>query len=936
MVTLTSITTQTIVRCLQMGNFLIGVPILPVIHKLAATVWGAARVIMERFSTIQISQIHAFGSARPLVLCLISIGILQPVALVFAAERCSPANTTRVVSVQGNVAFSLPGRATTQAARLNQTLCAGDVVRVGAKSRAVLRLPNETTIPLDQNTIFQLKEPTSEKDPTLIELIKGAIHVITRTPKPFKVNTPFMNAAVEGTEFYVGVDEQEARVAVIEGKVNVSNEQGALLLTNNEAATARKGEAPVKVLTIKPRDAVQWALYYPPVITPRDKGGVTTPLFAESYALFNQGDTAEAIERLERIAESDRNADFYNYRASLLLHVGRADEAEGDINQALLRQANSSDALSLQTIIAIVKNDKAKAVELANQAVQSDPQSAAARIALSYALQANFKIEDALKAAREAILLVESNALAWARVAELELFIPNYNQSKQAAEQAVKLNPNLARTQSILGFANLTRIDIKAAKDNFNRAIELDQADPLPRLGLGLATIREGNLSEGREQIEIAASLDPENSLIRSYLGKAYYEEKRDEEAGKQFELAKERGPEDPTPYFYDAIRNQTENRPVEALQNLVTSIRLNDNRAVYRSRLLLDDDEAARSASLAGLYGDSGFEKLAVISSTKALADNPANYAAHLLLATAYANLPRHDIARVSEALQAQLRQPLAVSSSDPKLNTDNLAILRDTGPVQLGSGEFNQLFSRNQVRLDLDALSGSRDTRAGQFVLSGLANKIAFSVSGLHYDTEGFQENNEAKKDIYDVFLQGQLSHKSSLQLELKRTDLRVGETFYRFDPDFADPTNLAEQSDTLRLGGHHAPDASGEWLWSTIVEDRERTVTSDPDNFPLTGNKSKTYTLELQHVHSSGPFQLTLGLGHLKERDDFPLEQAQVRFRSSNAYAYGQWKSVDQHLIILAGLAADSVKVESSLLTNRIDRQRVSPKLGVVWSP
>ena len=234
--------------------------------------------------------------------------------------------------------------------------------------------------------------------------------------------------------------------------------------------------------------------------------------------------------------------------AGLLLLVGRADEAEPDIETALQENGNNIDAISLKAIIAIVRNDKARALDLANQAVNIDDKSASARIALSYALQANFKIEEALKAARQGTERDVNNALAWARVAELELSIPNYDKSKQAAEQAVKLNLNLARTQSVLGFANLTRIDIKAAKENFNKAIELNQADPLPRLGIGLAKIREGNLAGGREDIEIAAALDPKNSLVRSYLRKTYYEEKRDELAGRQFDLAKEQDPKDPTP----------------------------------------------------------------------------------------------------------------------------------------------------------------------------------------------------------------------------------------------------------------------------------------------------------------------------------------------------------------------------------------------------
>jgi hypothetical protein len=49
----------------------------------------------------------------------------------------------------------------------------------------------------------------------------------------------------------------------------------------------------------------------------------------------------------------------------------------------------------------------------------------------------------------------------------------------------------------------------------------------------------------------------------------------------------------------------------VEALQDLQKAIELNDNRAVYRSRLQLDADLAARSASLARVYTDLGFKNL-------------------------------------------------------------------------------------------------------------------------------------------------------------------------------------------------------------------------------------------------------------------------------------------------------------------------------------
>ena len=103
----------------------------------------------------------------------------------------------------------------------------------------------------------------------------------------------------------------------------------------------------------------------------------------------------------------------------------------------------------------------------------------------------------------------------------------------------------------------------------------------------------------------MAVGLDSTSSLLRSYLGKAYFEEKRDPLDARQFALAKQLDPLDPTPYLYDAIRLHSVNRPVEAMLSMEKSIELNDNRAVYRSRQLLDSDRATRQANLAQIYDD-------------------------------------------------------------------------------------------------------------------------------------------------------------------------------------------------------------------------------------------------------------------------------------------------------------------------------------------
>jgi tetratricopeptide (TPR) repeat protein len=929
------LTTSTTKRCENMWNFVKGIP-TRLARKVLAQ-WrqeAQADVMHQRTSSIRNTQAgRATRIVNPIFVCLLGVGTLNPVVVVFAAERCPATNATKVVSVQGNVTFSVINNAALTPAKLNDILCVGDTVRVGAKSRAVLRLSNETTVPLDQNTIFQLKQAISEKEPTLIDLLQGAIHVITRTPKPFKVNTPFLNAVVEGTEFYVGVDSAEARVAVIEGKVNVSNEQGAVLLTDNEAATAKKGQAPQKTLTIKPRDAVQWALYYPPLFDPRSRSGGQN--LSASHDLYSQGKITDAIESLNAISGAERNGDYYSYRAGLLLLVGRADEAEPDIETALRENGNNTDALSLKAIIAIVRNDKAKALELANQAVNIDDKSASARIALSYALQANFKIEDALNAARVATERDANNALAWARVAELELSIPNYEKSKEAAEKAVTLNPNLARTQSVLGFANLTRIDIKAAKRNFDRAIELDQADPLPRLGLGLATIREGNLAEGREQIEIAASLDPENSLIRSYLGKAYYEEKRGDKAAKQFDLAKKRDPKDPTPYFYSAINKLSENSPVEGLQDLNQSIQLNGGRAVFRSNLLLEEDTSSKNVGSATIFGALGFRQQWLTQGSREASYDPSSFVAHDFLAAAFENVPRHDLAQQSETLQAQLMRPVSFRPVAPTLteaDQQNAGFLKSIDFATPGLNEFTSLFSANRVGLNLSGLSGTKNTFGDRLTIFGLYNRTSFSLSQTHYQTDGFRENNDFKKNIYNGFLQHDLSPSLSLQAELRKFDSDRGDQFLRFDRGLFFPERGEFDGAYYRLGARWKPINNSTFLISAIHTNADN-IAKAPDlriveSFVMD-------SAELQYSYRGNAINLIGGGGQYRQRKDVETSfntQGSDTTDAQNLYIYSSFKHVLPGLQLQLAGSYDVVESEFGITAD--NQRQFSPKVGVIW--
>jgi tetratricopeptide (TPR) repeat protein len=817
------------------------------------------------------------------------------------AQAQCPEPSARIVRIDRLVEYKAVSTDMFVPASVNLDVCRGDSIRTGERSRATIVFVDNTRLVIDQNTEWVVREP-AEPGRTLIDLIKGAILFFTRQPRSLDVHTPFVNAAVEGTEFLVRVGEDRTLITVFEGRVAAANPSGSLTLTQNESAVALRGQAPQRQIIIRPRDAVQWALYYAPILP------------------------ADSFEQLDRIPEAGRDARFYVRRASLLLGVGRLDEARADLKQALDHDPNNGDAHALRAIIAVALNDRTEALANGREAVKRSPKSAAARIALSYALQANFELEAARDEVMQAVADQPNDAPAWARLSELWLSLSYFDRAREAANRAVSLAPDEARANTVLGFTALARIDTSGARSAFERAISLEPDSPLARLGLGLAKIREGHLLEGRADIEIAVALNPDDSIARSYLGKAYFEEKREPLTGPQFERAKELDPNDPTPWFYDAIRKQTLNRPVEALQDLEKAIVLNDNRALYRSRFLLDQDLAARSASLGRIYRDLGFEQASLVAGWQSVMVDPGDHSGHRFLADSYSALPRYDLARVSELLQAQLLQPINISPVQPQLGEANLFILTRAGPSEASFREFNPLFTRNQVTLQASGVAGGNEVLGDDVTVSGVWDRLSFSVGQFHYRTRGFRENNDQKHNIANGFGQIALSSTTSVQAEVRLTDVNKGDLELRFDPENFNPDLRQEQdANSVRLGIHHALTPRSDLIGSVIFRDVGSSVANQPF-FNIAGNEH-SYLTEVQHILRSDRFSLVSGVGHFsaKQEDVITTESSEVVEDSpkhTNLYAYSNIR-LREPVTFTIGASGDF-----------FEGSQFNPKLGLTW--
>ena len=162
----------------------------------------------------------------------------------------------------------------------------------------------------------------------------------------------------------------------------------------------------VKETVVRPLDAVQWALYYPAIIG-NSRGA-------------QQVDTDNLLQQAET-----------------LLSVGQAGEAAVMIDRVLADDPDNSEAIALKSIIAVVHNDKTRALELANRAVTCwTTYPLPARLALSYALQATFDIDAALVNVKQAVTLDPQNALIWARLSELHMSVGELEQALEAAQRS--------------------------------------------------------------------------------------------------------------------------------------------------------------------------------------------------------------------------------------------------------------------------------------------------------------------------------------------------------------------------------------------------------------------------------------------------------------------------------------------------------------------
>jgi tetratricopeptide (TPR) repeat protein len=836
---------------------------------------------------------------------------------VLAQEVCT--DGAEFDSIEGVVEISRAGTTTWSQVMPGDLLCPGDSLRTGPFSRTSLRLPDGTEQRLGPDSAARWT-PTEDRSRSLWDLLRGAIHIISRDPRSLEYTTPFANAGLEGTEFLIEVLNGETQITVIEGIVSMRTDDGSIAVGAGERGVARSGQVATVASAADYLESLGWTR---DVSLPWKQAGIGPDQEPSSDQLNDAG--------------------FFAERAGQRLKRGGLDAAAEDFARS--QTLDPADPLAL-ALAAVAQEDFPDTAigRLAVQARAPNPDPTLELLTLASSQVREQDWAGARASLEAAVAQDPTNSIAWARLAEARFALEDLPAAESAVNRAVDLDPDNADAHTVRGFVQLNNVDLAAAVDSFARAVTLDQSLALPHVGLGLANTRLGDRAGGIREFELAVVLDPVDALLRSYVAKAYHDERRPGLAESQAGLAKTLDATDPTAYLYETFFDQSTNNPVDGLRNFNQAAALNDDQAAYRSVLGLDDDLAVSTAGVGRLFGELGYEQLAIAAGTESIRGATREHAGHRLLADSYVALPRHQIARVNELLQSQMLQEVTTTAIPPQLAEPNMFILDTAGPAALAHNEFNPLLVSNHVTVQGAASVGGNDTHGEHLTVSGIHDRLSFSTGYYQFESEGFRANNDIDTQVANAFVQYRPSAVLSLTGELRTSEVDKGDLKLLFhEENFNSMVRQANETDTVRFGMHRMLGESGDFL--AVAHLRDGTVRNTMGSSATFGATLDDEMLDLQHLYRGNRWQITSGANvfrsvvhELRELNvvvpfpPFVIQQTtaqDIPFELESLYAYSDYR-VSNKLMLTLGASVDD------LVDLRDSQREFNPKFGLTWEP
>ena len=876
-----------------------------------------------------------------------------------AADTTNTASASRLLELAGQVEVRQANGVAWLAATNGQSLQPGDKLRTGAQSRAALQFSDRSVLRINERTTLEIQSPAGSEQ-RRFRVPSGSLFFFNRErPSTIEFETPVTTGAIRGTEFVLEVAEVTgaSQLAVLDGRVSLTASGRSLEVQSGEVAQISATGALSKSPLIQARAAIQWAIHYPAVIRVADMGLELDDvrMLGNSLAAYTSGDLLSAAATAPRESHSRPQTRFL---AALDLAVGRVDQSE---NRVKLLGNDDAVARALREIIHVTRDTPSAMMTRSG----SLPTTASEWLARSYTQQQQLDLISARKSVENALSLDTQFAFAEVRLAELLFAMEDNRAALRSLDHALQVAPRFASGSALRGFILLEAGDLMAAAQAFDQAIALDAGLGNAWWGRGITAQRSGDKSAALTAFQTAAALEPQDASFRGTLGKAFSESGDRTLAEKEFRLSQELDPGNPTSWLYSALHQWQQNRRNRAVRELETSVELNDRRAVFRSRMLLDRDLAVRSASLAAIYDDAGLSEWGRRTASLAVLDDYANHSTHLFLAESYGQLQdlqrfdlRYETTRQSELLIANLLAPPASANLSQRVSQQDYLQFFDPRPF--GVSTFSEYRS-----------SGERVQSASAYgSLPGLSYALDTQLSWRR----GMQPNDQSDRRDVSLQLKKNLTTQDDLYFQVGFASANIGDVSRHYDPTTVRTGILAreEQVPNIHIGYHRAwSPTSHTLLLFSRLQDSFHVDDTNPDLFffresggvvtsiaPAPGFDSHLqsdftlYSAEAQHLWQSHTHTWIVG-GRFQAGDvDSAVvlnraltglvgqQKLSEPFHRENAYLYHQWRPITE-LTVLAGISYDWLSFPRDtdlvpLASGTTRRSGFSPKVGLSYTP
>ncbi len=228
-----------------------------------------------------------------------------------------------------------------------------------------------------------------------------------------------------------------------------------------------------------------------------------------------------------------------------LAYYRKGDYAGAEAELASLHQEDPGD-LRVSTLLGnseVQLGSIDQAIALLDPLEKANPDNLELEWALGMALIRSGKMREGLERVQK-VADQGHDAETYQLAANLYLRLSDFDEARDDAQTAIRLNPQMPKAHVVLGMVDDYVGDEKGAQEEFERALHIDPKDVLARVELGLVLCNQRKLDDARRELDRALTEDPHSYYALYLLGRVERAQGNLKAAVKDFESAEREQPQ--------------------------------------------------------------------------------------------------------------------------------------------------------------------------------------------------------------------------------------------------------------------------------------------------------------------------------------------------------------------------------------------------------